>query len=80
MRIRHRFASISLCLRKGEKWAWFALLLAGILTWGSLIGYKIAIGYFNPDPSSLTFVVGALLCLAGLAISARAILGKQSTG
>jgi hypothetical protein len=67
-------------LRKGEKWAWFALLIAGILTWGSLIGYKIAIGYFNPDPSSLTFIVGALLCLAGLAISARAILGKEPTG
>ena len=44
------------------------------------IGYKIAIGYFNPDPSSLTFVVGALLCLVGLAVSARAILGKQPAG
>jgi len=67
-------------LRKGEKWAWFALLIAGLLTWGSLIGYKIVLGYFNPDPSSLTFIVGALLCLAGLAVSARAVLGKEPTG
>jgi hypothetical protein len=65
--------------RKGKRWAWYALLVAGILTWGSLIGYKIVIGYFNPNPSSATFVVGAVLFLVGLVIPARAILGNRPT-
>ena len=66
--------------KKGARWSWYALLIAGLLTWGSLIGYKIAIGYFDPTPSSLTFIIGAVLWLLGIAIPARAILGKQPAG
>ena len=64
---------------KGEKWSWYALLIAGCILWGSLIGYKLAIGYFQPTMSSMTFIVGALLFAIGLIIPAKAILGKKST-
>jgi len=65
--------------RKGERWSWYALLIAGIITWGSLIGYKVAIGYFQPTPSSMTFIIGAILFIIGIALPAKAMLGKQST-
>ncbi len=64
---------------KGEKWSWYALLIAGCVLWGSLIGYKLAIGYFQPTMSSMTFVVGAVLFGIGLIIPDKAILGKKST-
>jgi hypothetical protein len=62
--------------RKGEKWSWFALLIAGALVWGGLIGYKIATGYFNPNLSSTTFIIGAILFAVGISVPAKAILGK----
>jgi hypothetical protein len=62
---------------RGEKWSWFALLVAGVITWGSLIGYKIVIGYFRLGISSMTFVVGAVLLATGLLLPARAILGTK---
>ena len=64
---------------KGEKWSWYALLSSGIITWGSLIGYKVAIGYFQPTPSSMTFIVGAILFVIGIALPAKAILSGKST-
>ena len=64
---------------KGEKWAWYALLITGCILWGSLIGYKVAIGYFQPTTSSMTFIVGAILFAIGIALPAKAILGKKST-
>jgi hypothetical protein len=64
---------------KGERWSWFALLITGCILWGSLIGYKVAIGYFQPSMSSMTFIVGAILFAIGLAVPAKAILGKKST-
>jgi hypothetical protein len=64
--------------KKGEKWSWFALLVTGCIFWGSLIGYKLAIGYFQPTPSSMTFIVGAILFILGIAVPARAIFGKKS--
>jgi hypothetical protein len=63
---------------KGEKWSWYALLIAGAVTWGSLIGYKVVTGYFDPTISSTTFVIGALLFILGIVLPARAILGKKS--
>lgn len=63
--------------KKGEKWSWFALLIAGIVTWGGLIGYKITSGYFDPTPSSLTFVIGAILFLVGIAAPAKTILSRR---
>ncbi|HEY71615.1 MAG TPA: hypothetical protein G4O08_13645 [Anaerolineae bacterium] len=62
---------------KGERWSWFALLVAGGITWGSLIGYKIVIGYFKLGASSMTFIVGAILLAIGLALPAKAILGRE---
>ena len=68
---------------KGEKWSWYALLIAGVVVWGSLIGYRIAIGYFGFDTplrasSSVTPIVGLLLLIVGLGLPAKAILGETS--
>jgi hypothetical protein len=62
---------------KGERWSWYALLIAGAVTWGSLIGYKIVTGYFDPTISSTTFIIGALLFITGISLPAKAILGKR---
>jgi ABC-type polysaccharide/polyol phosphate export permease len=58
---------------KGEKWSWYALLIAGIMLWGSLIGYRIVIGYLAP--SIVTFIIGAALFVIGIALPAKEILG-----
>ena len=60
--------------RKGEKWAWFALLIAGSLVWVTFIGYKILIMYYGG--SMITFVVGAALLVLGLIFPAKEILQK----
>ena len=60
---------------KGEKWSWYALLIAGVITWGSLIGYRVAIGYVE-SVGIATPVLGLALLFIGLALPARAILGK----
>lgn len=65
--------------KKGEKWSWYALLVTGCILWGSLIDYKVAIGYFQPTISSMTFIVGAILFAIGIALPAKAILSKKST-
>jgi hypothetical protein len=64
---------------KGEKWSWYALLVTGCILWGSLIGYKVAIGYFQPTMSSMTFIVGAVLFAIGIVVPAKAILGEKPT-
>ena len=64
---------------RGKKWSWYALLIAGIITWGSLIGYKVAIGYFEPTTSSMTFIIGAILFAIGIVLPAKAFLSKKST-
>jgi len=58
--------------RKGERWSWYALLVAGALLWGTLIGYRVFIGYVAP--SIVTFVVGAALWIIGITLPARDIL------
>jgi hypothetical protein len=62
--------------RKGERWSWYALLVAGALLWGTLIGYRVFIGYLAP--SIITFVVGAALWILGLTLPAKEILGSES--
>jgi hypothetical protein len=64
---------------KGEKWSWYALLVSGCILWGSLIGYKVAIDYFQPTMSSMTFIVGAILFAIGITVPAKAILDKKTT-
>lgn len=62
--------------RKGERWSWYALLIAGALLWGTLIGYRVFIGYLAP--SIVTFVVGAVLWIIGITLPAKEILGSGS--
>ncbi len=57
---------------KGEKWSWYALLITGIMLWGSLIGYRIVIGYIAP--SIVTFIIGVALFVIGIALPAKEIL------
>ena len=61
---------------KAEKWSWYALSIAGILTWGSLIAYRIVIGYLE-SIGIMTFLVGIILFVIGIALPAKAILGKK---
>ncbi len=57
---------------KAEKWSWYALLIAGITLWGSLIGYRFIIGYIAP--SIVTFIIGTALFVIGIALPAKEIL------
>ena len=68
------------CYKKGDKWSWYAMLLSGIVTWGSLLGYKVVIGYFRLSSSSMTFIIGAILLVIGLALPAKAMLGNGGQG
>ena len=61
--------------KKGERWSWYALLLAGALLWGTLIGYRVLIGYLAP--SIVTFVVGAALWIIGITLPAKKILASE---
>jgi hypothetical protein len=65
------------CYRKGIKWSWFALLIAGGLVWVAFIGYKIMIGYIGA--SMATFAVGAGLFVVGIVLPAIEIFGKESS-
>lgn len=57
--------------RKGEKWAWYAMLVAGgIMSTGMLLGTYI--GITDQLPSTAAYVI---LWLVGLALPAREILG-----
>lgn len=60
---------------KGEKWSWYALFITGGLLWGTLLGYRIFIGYIGG--SSITFVVGLALWLLALLIPVKAFFGKE---
>ena len=62
---------------RAEKWSWYALLIAGFILWGSLIGYRIVIGYLAP--SIVTFIIGAALFIIGILLPAKEILDKKST-
>jgi hypothetical protein len=61
---------------KGEKWAWFALLLSGGALWGTLIGYRVLIGYVGG--SMITFVVGGVLYTLAIILPAKEILSENS--
>lgn len=62
---------------KAEKWSWYALLVAGIVMWGSLIGYRIVIGYVATVWVA-PFIIGLILFVIGIAVPAKAILGQKS--
>ena len=56
----------------GEKWSWYALVSVAIIVWGSLIGYRVYIGYVAP--SIVTFILGFVINLVGLIIPASEFL------
>jgi len=60
---------------RGERWAWFALLVAGGLFWGFLIGYRLLIGYVGG--SMYTFIIGLILYLLAIILPAKEILSKE---
>lgn len=60
---------------KADKWAWYFILIAGGLVWGTFIGYKIVIGYYGG--SMITFVVGAVLLILGLIIPFKDFFKKE---
>ena len=67
---------------KTEKWSWYALLITGTILWGSLLAYRISIGYFSFDTplrasSSMTPIVGLILLIVGLALPAKKFLSKS---
>ncbi len=64
---------------KGERWSWYALLLAGVLTWVVFIAYRILIGYWA-SVGLVPFLIGLVLFIIGIGVPARAILGRRSTG
>jgi hypothetical protein len=61
--------------QKGERWTWFALFITGGLLWGTLLGYRIFIGYIGG--SSITFVAGLALWLLALLIPIKEFFGKE---
>lgn len=65
-------------LERGERWAWFALVISGALLWGMLIGYRVFIGYVGG--SMITFVAGAILYILAILLPARDIFAKDSGG
>jgi hypothetical protein len=62
---------------KAEKWSWYALLISGIITWGSVLGERIAIGYIA-STGVATPIIGLILLFVGLALPSKEILGKKS--
>jgi hypothetical protein len=61
--------------QKGEKWSWYALFITGGLLWGTLLGYRIFIGYIGG--SSITFVAGLVLWLLAVLIPVKTFFGKE---
>jgi hypothetical protein len=60
--------------RKGEKWAWYAMLvIGGIMSFGMLLGTYV--GMTSHLPVTLILVI---LWIAGLALPAKEVLGKPS--
>ncbi len=62
--------------RKGEKWSWFAIFIAGSIAWGTFIIYKIVIGYIGV--SMITFALGAALVFLGIIFPIKEIFGKKT--
>ena len=67
---------------KAQKWSWYALLIAGAVLWGSILVYRISIGYFSFDTplrasSSMTPIVGLILLIVGLALPAKKFFSKS---
>jgi len=60
--------------RKGKKWAWFCILFITLIGWISVLAHDIFLKDIN---FIIVDCVGLALLILGLAIPAKAILGKQ---
>ena len=61
--------------RKAEKWAWWALLITGVIAWGGgLIETIVSGDMFN----SLLHLIGLVIFLVGLFIPVKAFFGKKA--
>jgi hypothetical protein len=63
--------------RKAEKWSWYALLIAGTITWGSVLGERLAIGYLVTTGVA-TPIIGLILLIIGLALPAKEIFTSKN--
>ena len=63
--------------RKAEKWSWYTFLITGIIGWGSSLTYYLAIGCLM---GLVMVYVGIVLFVIGIALPAKAILGKKAAG
>lgn len=62
---------------RAEKWSWYALLMAGVLGWGTMLTYYIVISYLV-STTLVLWIIGVGLFVVGLALPAKAILGGKS--
>lgn len=53
-------------------------MVSGVVTWGSLIGYKVVTGYFELTLSSMTFTLGATLFTIGITLPIKTIFSKKT--
>lgn len=73
------FGSILFCIvalipyRKGEKWAWYAMLVTGAIVSGAMI---FMIAYMTSH--TVVSIVMTIIWIAGLALPAKEILSKPS--
>lgn len=73
------FGSLLFCIvalipyRKGEKWAWYAMLVTGAIVTGASI---IMIAYMTSH--AIVSIIMIILWIAGLALPAKEILSKPS--
>ena len=60
--------------RKGEKWAWYFILVVGIIGW---VNNLIANIMFKNSTIIIVIVIGLVLIATGLVISAKAFIGTK---
>ena len=61
--------------RKAEKWAWWALLVTGVLAWGYGSIYNIITGDML---NSLLHLIGIVIFLVGLLLPVKAFFAKKA--
>ena len=60
--------------RKGEKWAWYFILVVGIIGW---VNNLIANIMFKNSTIIIVIVIGLVLIVTGLIVSAKDFLGTK---
>jgi hypothetical protein len=60
--------------RKGERWAWFTFLVAGIFGWGGVLATSISSG---KTLVLMLGIIGTLLFAIAILVPARDILGRK---